>query len=58
MKLLGFQLDDKVNFNLRISNICEYTADQLNALIILKKFMNFMANINYCPLVWLLSSVN
>ena len=65
VKLLGLQLDDKLNFNLHISNICKSAANQLNALIRLKKFMNFeekkilinsyfMANFNYCPLVWML----
>ena len=69
MKLLGFQLDDKLNFNLHISNICKSAANQLNALIRLKKFMNFeekkilinsyfMANVNYCPLVYMLSSTS
>ena len=62
VKLLGLQLDDKLNFNLHISN-------QLNALIRLKKFTNFeekkilmnsyfMANFSYCPLVWMLSNAN
>ena len=69
MKLLGLQLDDTLNFNLHISNICKSAANQLNALIKLKKFMNFeekkilinsyfMANFNYCPLVWMLSNAS
>ena len=69
VKLLGLQLDDKLNFNLHISNICKSAANQLNALIRLKKFMNFeekkilinsyfMANFNYCPLVWMLSNAS
>ena len=41
VKLLGLQLDDKLNFNLHISNICKSTANQLNLLIRLKKFVNF-----------------
>ena len=60
---------DKLNFNLHISNICKSAASQLNALIRLKKFMNFeekkilinsyfMANFNYCPLVWMLSNTS
>ena len=58
VKLLGLALDDKLNFKLHISNICKSAANQLNALIRLKKFMNFeekkilinsyfMANFNY-----------
>ena len=69
VKLLGLQLDDKLNCNLHISNICKSAANQLNALIRLKKFMNFeekkilinsyfMANFNYCPLVWMLSNAS
>ena len=69
VKLLGLQLDDKLNFNLRISNICKSAANQQNALIRLKKFSSFegnkiliksyfMANFNYCPLVWMLSSAS
>ena len=65
VKLLGLQLDD----NLHISNICKSAANQLNELIRLKKFMNFqekkilinryfVANLNYCPLVWILSSAS
>ena len=69
MKLLGLQLDDKLNFNLHISHICRSAANQLNALIRLKNFMNFeekkmlinsyfMTNFNYCPLVWMLSNTS
>ena len=64
--LLGLQLDDRRNFNPHISNIFKSAANHPNALIGLKKFMNFewkkilnsyfMANFNYCPLVWMLSS--
>ena len=62
VKLLGVQIDDKLNFNLHITNICRSTANQLNALIRLKQFLSFEAkkvlvnsyfylNFNYCPLV-------
>ena len=62
VELLKFQIDDKLNFNLHISNICRSAANQLNALIKLKRFLGikekiilmnsyFMANFNYCPLV-------
>ena len=66
---LGIQIDDKLNFNLHISNICRSAANQLNALIRLKRFLDFkekrilinsyfMANFNYCPLVWMFSSAS
>ena len=60
-------MDDKLNFNLHISNICGLAAKQLNALIRLKSYLNFNAkrvlinsyiisNFNYCPLVWIFST--
>ena len=67
VELLGIHLDDKLNFNLHISNICRSAANQLNALIRLKSYLNFNAkrvlinsyiisNFNYCPLVWIFST--
>ena len=41
VKFLGLQLEDKLNFNLNMTNIYKSAAKQLNALIRLKKFMNF-----------------
>ena len=32
VKLLGVQIDYKLNFNLRITNICRSAANQLNPL--------------------------
>ena len=56
-------------FNLHFSDICRSAANQLNALIRLKRFLAFkekrilinsyfMANFNYCPLVWMFSSAS
>ena len=67
VELLGIHLDDKLNFNLHVSNICRSTANQLNALIRLKHYLSFNAkrvlinsyiisNLNYCPLVWMFST--
>ena len=55
MKLLGLQLDGKLNFNLHIGNIFYSAANQLNALIRHESLMNFGKNnfMNYCPLVWM-----
>ena len=36
VELLEIQTDDKLNFNLHISNICMSAANQLNVLITLK----------------------
>ena len=63
---MGVQIDDQLNFNLHISNICRSASNQLNALIRLKRFLAFeekkkrnsyfYSNFNYCPLVWIFSS--
>ena len=41
MKLVGSQVDDQLNFNLYIFNICISASNQLNALIRLKCFLAF-----------------
>ena len=67
VKLLGVYIDDKLNFNLHITNICRSAANQLHVLIRLRMFLNFeekktlincyfYSNFNYCPLVWMFSS--
>ena len=67
VKLLGVQIDDQLNFNLHISNICRSAANQLNALIRLKRFLDFeekktlnnsyfYSNFNYFPSVWMFSN--
>ena len=38
---LGIQINNKLNFNVHISNICRSAANQLNALIRLKRFLGF-----------------
>ena len=43
VELLGIHLDDKLNFNLHISNICRSVANKLNVLIRLKSYLNFNA---------------
>ena len=67
VNLLGVQIDDQLNFSLHVSNICRSAANQLNALIRLKRFLTFevkktlinsyfYSNFNYCLLVWMFSS--
>ena len=69
VELLKPQINDKLNFNLYITNNCRSDANQLNALFRLKRFLGFkekrilinsyfMANFNYCPLVWMFSSAS
>ena len=68
VKLLRIEIDDKLNFNNHINTICRSAANQLNALIRLRHFLEtkerkaliqsfVLSNFNYCPLVWTLSSV-
>ena len=67
VKLLGREIDEKLNFSNHIYNICRSTLNQLNALIRLKHVLGFkerkvlvntfvMSNFNYCSLVWNFSS--
>ena len=64
VKLLGVQIDNKLNFSLHITNICTLGANQLNTLIRTNWFLSFEAkkvlvnsyfywNFIYCPLVWI-----
>ena len=64
VRLLGIQLDDKLNFGLHFSNICKSAANQLSALITINNFSfvegkrvlinsYFMSSFNYCPLIWM-----
>ena len=43
VELLRIHLDDRLNFNLHISYIFRSIANQLNALIRLKSYLNFNA---------------
>ena len=40
VNFLGVQIDAELNFNLHIVNICRSAANQLNALIRLRKFLD------------------
>ena len=63
VKLLGFEINSKLNINKHITQLCKKRADQLNDLCKLKSFLNtdqrrilvnsfIYANYNYCPPVW------
>ena len=65
--ILGIAIDDKLNFNLHMDKICLKSANQLNALTRLKRFLEneerkvlinsfVLSNFNYCPLVWMLTN--
>ena len=67
VKLLGIEIDYKLNFNKHISSLCKKAAGQLNAIcrmgkhvgeneknVLIQSFVQ--ANVNYCPLVWFFTS--
>ena len=67
VKLLGVTLDNRLDFDPHISNLCKKAVTQLNVLKRLKNFIGFKkkkilvqsfvySNFNYCPLVWYFSS--
>ena len=69
VNLLGLQIDNKLNFNLHISNIYGSAANHLNTLMRLKNSINFeqkktlinsffIANFIYCSLIWTLLSAS
>ena len=47
VRLLGVQLDDKLNFSLHVSHICKSAANQLSALIRLNNFSCFEGKLFY-----------
>lgn len=65
--LLGIDIDDKLNFDSHISNLCIKTGGQLNSLYRFNKYLSMPAkklainsyiysNFSYCPLIWHCSS--
>ena len=67
VKLVRIEINNKLNFNHHINNVCKSASNQLNALIRLKHLLGFkerkvlvntfaMSNFNYCSLVWNFSS--
>ena len=62
-KFLGITIDNQLNFEERISELCKKASMQLNTIICLQRFMGkeqkevlinrfVFSNFNYCPLVW------
>ena len=67
MNVLGINIDDKLNFNSHVSNMCNKAGRQLNVLQRLKGSLDYasrlsiyksfiMSNFNYCPVVWMFTS--
>ena len=62
VKLLGIEIDNKLKFNNHINTICRSAANQLNALISLRRSLGteerraliqsfVLSNFSYCPLM-------
>ena len=67
VKLLGVSIENDLKFNKHVDTICRKSSAQLNALFRIKDLLSdeakkvlfhsfLMANFNYCPLVWHLTS--
>ena len=63
VKLLGITIDNKLNFEEHLSELCKKVFMQLNAISHLQRFMGkeqrealinsfIVSNLSYCPLVW------
>ena len=63
VRLLGLEIDSKLNIHKHTTQLCKTNASQLNALCRLKLFLNtnqrknqvnnfIYSNYNYCPLIW------
>ena len=67
MNVLGINIDDKLNFNSHVSNMCNKAGRQFNVLQRLKGSLDYasrlsiyksfiMSNFNHCPVVWMFTS--
>ena len=67
VKLLGVTIDNKLDFNEHVSNICKKVSTKLHALARISNFMNpqklrmlmkafIESQFSYCPLVWMFHS--
>ena len=65
VKLLGIDVDYKLNFETHVGMLCKKAAGQLNAIGRMNRFIDsgdrkiliqgfVQSNFNYCPLVWML----
>ena len=65
--ILDVMIDDKLKFNLHIDRTCLKSANQLNVLVRLKRFIGneerkilinsfLLSSFNYCPQVWMLTN--
>ena len=66
-KILGIKIDNKLNFNTYVGEVCKKAGQKLNALSRVTPYMDlskrcillngfFISQFSYCPLVWMLHS--
>ena len=69
VKLLGIYIDDRLNFDYHISQLCKKARKKLHALTRVFKYMNIsqrksianafiMSQFSYCSLIWMFHSRN
>ena len=67
LKILGIQIDWKLNFNCHIAFLCTKTGRELNVLQRMRGSLDYVSrvaihnsfiisNVNYCPVVWMFTS--
>ena len=67
VKLLGVTIDNKLNFNEHVDNICKKANNKLQALVRIAKYSSpdklriimktfIKSQFNYCPLTWMFHS--
>ena len=66
-KLLGIKIDNKLNFNTHVDEICKKAGQKLNALSRVNSYIDlskrrillnafFISHFSYCPLAWMFHS--
>ena len=67
-KLLGITIDEHLNFNEHLTNVCQRASRKINALSTVSSFLSYQRNkvmsnsfisrqFSYCPLIWMFSSI-
>ena len=67
VKLLGVEIDNNLNFNVHIKNICKIVNNKINALIRIRCYLDtdkalkicnayILSQFNYCNLIWMFCS--
>ena len=65
--MLGVEIDNKLNFDMHVKELCQKMNQKLCAFSRLRPFLNrekakilltstFMSNLSYCPFIWMFCS--